>query len=121
MNIYVAGKWEEKERVQEVQAQLIAVGHTISHDWTIEESTTNSEELTRHAVNDRYGVLNADAYVGVFEKDLRYSGALAEFGIAIARGIPCYILGTYCDRNVFINLPFVRKGLEELLAKGRAV
>lgn len=117
MRVYVAGKWEEKERVREVQAQLIAAGHTITHDWTKEESSSGYDPdlMARHAVADKAGVLAADAFVGIFEKDLRYSGAVAELGIAVAMGIPIYILGNFVDRNVFAYLPEVRRGLGGLL------
>lgn len=115
MKVYVAGKWEEKERVREVQEQLRAAGHTITHDWTSEPLGAVPLEC---ALLDKEGVLSADAYVGVFEKDLPYKGAMSELGIAIARGIPCYILGTYCDRNIFMALPEIHRGLEGLLNEG---
>jgi hypothetical protein len=110
MRIYVAGKWEEKERVREVQEQLCQAGHTITYDWTT--ATVNSRE---QAERDVLGVLSAEAFVGVFEKDLRYSGAIAEMGIAIANDVPIHILGNAIDSNIFMNLPNVRRGLEGLL------
>lgn len=114
MRVYVAGKWEEKERVREVQQQLIAAGHTISYDWTT--ATANSRE---QAENDVAGVLNADAFVGVFEKDLRYSGAIAEMGMAIANGASIYILGNAIDTNIFLRLPRVRRGIDGLCNQGQ--
>lgn len=116
VKIYVAGKWEDKERVREVQEYLKRFGHTITHDWTQAESCGDDEERWKeHASNDKKGVLSADAFVGVFEKDLKYSGALAEFGMACAIGIPCYILGNAIDSNVFLRLPEVKRGLEDLI------
>lgn len=115
MKIYVAGKWEEKDRVREVQQKLQLHGHTITHDWTTEESCGDNEDKWKsHAVNDLAGVLNADAYVGVFEKNLKYSGAIAEFGIALGNGIPIYIIGHALDTNVFMRLPQVNRGIDEL-------
>lgn len=111
MKIYIAGKWEEKERVREVMQQLIVAGHSITYDWTKDESSFTE----RQALADREGVLEADAFVGVFEKDLRYSGALVEMGIAVARGIPVHILGNAVDGNIFILLPTVNRGLGTLL------
>lgn len=112
MKIYVAGKWEEKERVREVQEQLRAAGHTITHDWTMEPVGAVRLDC---ALMDKQGVLDAEAYVGVFEKDLPYKGAMSELGIAVATGIPIYILGTFCDNNIFTALPEVHRGLEGLL------
>lgn len=116
MKIYVAGKWEEKERVREIMSQLIEAGHTITHDWCAAESCGDNEERWKeHALNDKQGVLTAEAFVGVFEKDLRYSGALTEMGMAAGMGIPIYIVGSACDNNVFLRLPEVRRGIWGLL------
>lgn len=112
MRVYVAGKWEEKARVREVQQQLRDAGHVITHDWTSEEEVGITQE---HAVNDKNGVLTADAFIGIFEKDLRYSGALSEMGIAIAKGIPIHILGDAINNNIFLMLPEVRRGISTLL------
>jgi hypothetical protein len=114
MKVYVAGKWEEKERVREVQRQLISAGHTISFDWT-QVCDGTEEHMKVQAANDKQGVLDADAFVGVFEKDLRYSGALTEMGMAMANGAKIYILGNAVDTNLFMRLPEVRRGIDELL------
>ncbi len=113
MKIYVAGKWEEKVQVREVMKQLMDAGHTITHDWTIAE--LNGIPNTEQALADKKGVMVADALVCVFEKDLRYSGALTEFGIAVAKGIPIYFLGHACDGNIFSVLPEVHYGINELV------
>lgn len=118
MKVYVAGKWEDKARVQEVQKYLQRFGHTITHDWTVAESCGDDEaKWAEHARNDRTGVLAAEAFVGVFEKDLKYNGAIAEFGMACAIGIPAYILGRALDANVFMRLPNVKRGLEGLIGE----
>jgi nucleoside 2-deoxyribosyltransferase len=117
MKIYVAGKWEDKPRVREVQNYLKRFGHTITHDWTTESCGDDEEKWKEHARDDKAGVLAADAFVGVFEKDLRYSGALSEFGMACALGIPCYILGSAINGNVFLRLPEVHRGLEGLIGE----
>lgn len=101
--------------MREVQAQLIKAGHTITHDWTAESEVKCEQDWINHAALDRNGVAQADAFVGVFEKDLAYCGALSEMGMAAARCIPIYILGNAVDRNVFTHLPEVRRGIEELL------
>lgn len=111
MNIYVAGKWEEMARVREVQAQLRAVGHRITHDWTSYQSDSPRDQ----AICDLTGVRCADVLVLIVEKDLRYAGAWVEMGIAIGRGIPVYVLGTAGDQNIFMNLPRVYRGIDSLL------
>src|SRR5687768_7079977 len=110
MKIYVAGKYEEKRRVRQVQDKLKAAGHAIIHDWTREPKTWSRAAV---ALADRQAVMDAEAYVGVFEKDLPYKGAFTEMGIAIAKNIPIYILGNAADANIFLDLPWIKRGIEE--------
>ncbi len=111
-NIYVAGKWEEKERVQEIMVLLREQGHVITYDWT-----TCAVADRHQALMDLEGVREADAFVGVFEKDLPYAGAYAEFGMACMLGIPCYLIGRAADRCIFTKLPNVHYGISDLLTQ----
>jgi len=104
---YVAGKFEETDRVQEVQDVLKAVGHTITHDWT---RSPRGLSKRAQALLDTRGVLDADILVIIFEKDLGYKGAYTELGVALALGKPVYILGEYGKSNVFVHHPNVRRG-----------
>ena len=111
MKIYVATKWEERARAREVMFQLVEAGHTITYDWTVQEQESGAQ-----AVHDIDGVIEADVYVGIFEKDLPYCGSLMEFGAALGAGKPCYILGKAPITNyMFFKHPLVRWGIEELL------
>jgi hypothetical protein len=111
MKIYVASKYEEKERVREVQEQLRQAGHTITYDWTNNEQIT-----TQQAENDFWGVVEAEALVLIAEKDLHYCGALVEFGIALGRGIPVYVLGSALDdRCIFLRLFRIHRSINYLL------
>lgn len=109
MRIYVASKFENP-RAPIVAAQLEAAGHTISYKWWGCSNFTQEQ-----AVLDFVGVTSADAFVLVVEENLRYSGALTEFGMALARGIPVYIMGAAIDRNIFTLMPNVHRGIETLL------
>ena len=84
MKVYVAAKCEDKANSALLMNQLREVGHTISYDWT-QCSVCNEEQARR----DMEGVLDADVFVGIFVENLPYLGAVAEFGMAAARGIPC--------------------------------
>lgn len=99
MRIYVATKFEERERAREVMFALVAAGHSITYDWT-----TNEEFSVAQAARDRQGVMDADALVFIAEKDLAYRGAWVEFGIAVARNIPIYILGAFYLQCIFWRL-----------------
>ena len=116
MRIYVASKFENP-RAPQIAAQLEAAGHTITYKWW--QCDVASQE---QALNDFNGVVSADAMVLVVDADYRYSGALTEFGMALARFIPVYIVGNALDieprgvsPNIFTLLPGVYRGIETLL------
>jgi hypothetical protein len=90
---------------------LEAAGHVITYKWWECASFTREQ-----AQFDFEGVISAEAFVLVVEDPtLKYSGSLVEFGIALNRGIPIYIIGTALDQNIFTLLPGVYRGIETLL------
>jgi nucleoside 2-deoxyribosyltransferase len=113
LRIYVATKWEESARARQVMVDLVFAGHTITYDWTQAEQFSEDQ-----AMKDKFGVMSADALVFIAEKDRAYSGALVEFGIAVARGIPIYILGPYIDQCIFTLLPQVHRGIDGIMKGG---
>lgn len=114
MRIYVASKYSPATiaRVREVYAQLIAAGHQITYDWT-----TDDTEGAVQAINDLHGVLGADVFVLVAEDhDVVYCGAVAELGMALASGLPVYVLGDALDTArpiqgacIFLKLATIRR------------
>lgn len=118
MRIYVATKFENAVRAQEIAKQLEQAGHTITYPWWL-----NDQINVEQASLDFWGVCAADAFVLLVDGDYRYSGALTEFGIALGRGIPVYLVGHALDvlpekgssPNIFTLLPRVYRGIETLL------
>jgi nucleoside 2-deoxyribosyltransferase len=110
MKLYIATKWGNSPRAIEVAAMLEAAGNTITYKWWEAEAMS-----LQQALSDFNGVIHADALVLIVEDDLPYSGALTEFGIALARFKPVYVLGHAQDRNIFMLLPGVYRGIEPLL------
>lgn len=111
MNIYLAGKWEEAPVIQVYAKELRALGHTILAPW-FERPTvgpTADTTLREEAYVDVEGIALADAAIFIFEKQLPYSGALTEFGIAIACGVKLIVVGHGADRNIFMHLDEVEK------------
>lgn len=114
MRVYVAGKWAPTTitRVREVMAQIIVAGHQITYDWT-----TDDQAGPIQAINDMHGVLGADVFVLVAEDpDVVYCGAVAELGMALASGLPVYVLGTALDTDrpiqgscIFLTLGTIRR------------
>ncbi len=112
MRIYVAGKFGEKAAVRKVMKILTDAGHTITHDWTLEEKLPpdvvgRTAMLTQYAVDDTQGVLDADCYVGVFVKDLPYKGSYAELGVAVGAGKPVILIGQYANKCILSHHPLV--------------
>jgi len=122
LKIYIATKFENHPRAQEVAKNLEDAGHTITYKWWVSD-----EPSAEQAWLDYTGVIFADAVVLIVEKNLPYSGALTEFGIALGRGIPVYIMGNALDiepkkgprANIFTMLKpevfKIHRGIETLL------
>lgn len=108
MKIYVAGKFETRDRVQGVMQRLIAKGHEITHDWTLEDPAGKSgAELARFqqdcACADFGGVRAADLVL-VLNHDRLFGGA-AEMGMALALGKRVYVVEPQIRDNIFFHLP----------------
>lgn len=113
MKIYVAGKFEEAERVRRVHKLLRSRNFAITHDWTTEDASIYEGEAKatykrQCAMNDYLGVVNADAVL-VINHALLYGGA-AEMGMAIALHKPVLVVGSEIRENIFFHLgaPYVR-------------
>ena len=91
--------------------RLTAAGHVITFNWT-----TAEQFCVEQAVMDKQGVMTADALVFIAEKDYQFKGAYVELGMAVARGIPIYIMGEAINACIFILLPEVHRGIGPLLS-----
>ncbi len=114
--IYVAGKWQERERIRGIHRALRGLGHKITVDWTGHEED-DTEFPSGYAVEDVRGVQNADLFIGLFANKHEYKGALVEMGVALGLNIPVYIIGHAIDSCVFSAHPLVHTfdSLDELL------
>lgn len=80
MNVYVAGRFEDAGAIRTVIAELVAMGHTITHDWTRFPSTDQCECARR----DFDGVRDADFVFMVMDHPTHtYRGTCTELGIAL--------------------------------------
>jgi hypothetical protein len=86
--------------------QLTAAGHVVTHDWTrteefgedghpafADESGIPKERLAMHAADDVRGVRTADLVVAVADTPL--CGALIEIGVALAVGVPVWVVAPW--------------------------
>lgn len=102
---YIASKYENKPDVQKLRDQLIALGHTITEDWTVSKEENNN----RAAVACWNGVIDCDVFIGLFDKPYAFKGAYVELGMAIAYHKIIVIIGHHADAQVFIHLSWFNK------------
>ncbi len=113
MRFFVSGKFEDRKNVRELMDKLEALGHTITHDWTVDKETDEGYPVV-HAMNDLRGVQVCDALVGRFIKKNHYRGSLSELGAALGLNKKVYIIGHGADECIFTNHPSVQRFETEL-------
>ncbi len=109
MNIYVAGKWEDRERIKILMRYVKGYRHHITCDWTGHEPPTIDKQyvLEQYALEDLEGIEEADWYVGVFLDNYQYKGALVELGFAIANYKQIHLIGHAIDSCLFTHYPLI--------------
>lgn len=127
--IYFAGKFSNKEKIQEIQDYFINESKNeveISYDWTRVEETADSilekkDKLREYAENDLKGIEMAD-FVVVLLDDVKYPyrGTWVEIGYAL--GLKKHIICIYNKNsvvsnenliysNIFFHMPDIQKNL----------
>lgn len=124
MRVYVAGKYDEKQKASAVMALVRALGHEITYDWTTHPEGLAPSNLQHAADLDLGGVLSADAVVILFTNShYAYRGTFTELGAALAKGLPVYAVcpddDSYCRSNCFFYASGVTEcaSVEEALAE----
>ncbi len=121
MKIFVSGQITDIDNVRKAQEEFIKAGHTLTHDWTRNESgdkmlagpkdkLRNPAETKRRAQLDIQGVINCDAYVICTDNEAPGKGMYVELGAALAlsetRGKPrVYLVGKMNHMSVFYFHP----------------
>ena len=112
MKFYVAGKYQERDKVRVVFDELRKQGHEITLDWTNHEIYPNDavdEKLGQFADDDVEGVRQADAFIGCLLNNHVYKGLWVEMGVALALEKPVYLVGSAGDSCIFSNHHLVKK------------
>lgn len=135
MEVFVSGQITDLDNVRAVQDALLEAGHTITHDWTRNETgdqmlagrqakLDNPEEAARRAVADMEGVIECDAYVICTDNENMGKGMYVELGGAIAlhetQNRPAiYMLGKMAHMSIFYLHPAVTHlgSTKELIAE----
>lgn len=129
MKFYLAGKCSEKETIRRIIAELEAMGHSVTHDWTQRvqvpgeidphrgrEYVPDEEEPTwllgRSAELDIEGIREADFAIFLMtDPEYAYRGTFTELGCALGLQKPCLILCPfvkgYCQSNCFYYHPAI--------------
>jgi hypothetical protein len=116
MKVYVAAKFEAKEAARTAMAALVSAGHEITHDWTAhEEPALPGDGSLTDAQRDFFRDCAADDFTGVFEADVLVllnhehgKGMFTEMGIALAYGMPVFVVDIAKARNIFFHAALVR-------------
>jgi len=125
MKIYVAARFQDKEKVKEIYKKLKDRGHTISGDWTNHTHTKpykeNQELSKEYSIEDMNNILNCDVFILLTNQEPGI-GSTTELGGALALYIKnkspkVYIVGDNLDGNMFYFHPEVnvKSTLEEVL------
>lgn len=113
MKIYLAARYSRFPEMQRHRAQLEARGHTVTSRWINGDHEGPPEiaqaERTRYAEEDFADLIAAEVVISFTEKPRETStsrgGRHVEFGIALATGKQCIVVGH--RENVFHCLPEV--------------
>jgi hypothetical protein len=117
MNIFVSGQIGDVEFVRQTQQAFVENGHTITYDWTSNETGSkllagddaklaHIEETSRRADLDLQGVLDSDIFVLCTSSEKPGKGLYVELGAALGsfalRGTPkIYTLGKRNHMSIF--------------------
>lgn len=127
MNLYIASRFGNYERVRAFIDAAEAVGHRVTHDWTRTQefgpdghptggdgSQLSREEQGDHAMADLNAAADADVLVLLPVSDM--GGAYIEIGYALAHGRQVWIAGD-CRFTIFWGLPLVTVLPDEAAAR----
>lgn len=125
MKIYVASRFQDKEKVKDIYKKLKSEGHQISGDWTGHTHTkpyTKNQKLSKkYSIEDINSVINCDVFVLLTNQEPGI-GSTTELGGALALYVKnkrpkVYIVGDNLDGNMFYFHPAInsRKTVEEII------
>jgi hypothetical protein len=108
MKVYVATKFEQATYAKKTMEALESAGHTITHDWTGENSDGMEDDvlkqyLVRCANSDLNGVKDCDVLLLLNHQHGK--GMFTELGMAIAFDKKVVVVDAWKAHNIFFSLP----------------
>ena len=108
MKVYLAGRFDERAKIRQMQAQLREHGHKITFDWTNHDPIArygDRPDLAKvYAEEDLQGVVEADAFIFLTSATVG-TGSHTELGVAIREfqisGCPkVFVIGEHTSRSI---------------------
>ena len=108
MRIYIAGKWEDQERLKRIRQEVEAIGHTVVGTWLDEVGSAYPSEMycARYARRDLYEISVSNAFFLDTSTVNERGGREVEFGAALRGGLFTAVVGPL--RNVFHRIAEAR-------------
>lgn len=118
MKFYVAGKFEDHEKVSRVINALVERGHTVSYDWTVHaqaspERIAEPDYRVECARLDMQGVRDCEALF-LLGDNPKLAGTWVEMGAAIALGKKVFVAAPVSN-CVFLELVNVFPSIDDAL------
>ncbi len=82
--VYVTGKFEDWERVRDLQTQLKALGYTIAFDWTIRAEHKKGPQSRTEMASHLEAIRNADYFILVDDDQYQLKNSLVWLGAFLA-------------------------------------
>jgi len=139
MKFYIGSGFNYIEKVRKIAQRLYELGHTVTENWwdRVYQSDEDEKvdtfdlkqvfeayswdeffshpEVAQTFLQDFEGVMNAHIFLYVSgDEPKKFNGATAEYGIAIGRGIPTYLIGELETSCLFYPLVKV-SSVDEIL------
>jgi hypothetical protein len=111
MRTYIATSFKCKEDFRNLKALLEAAGHSVVHDWSLDdiagrEGMEKEIYLMDCALACMEGVAHAEVFILLARPNM--GGAFVELGLAMASGIPIVVLDAFKEGNqdpIFYHVP----------------
>ena len=114
MKVYLAGRYQEREKLVQYAIALGLAEIEVTSRWLEETHQPNTQltdvpdlELVKYAVWDLQDVDSADILVQICDEPNTRGGAHVEFGFALGAGKKIVVVGP--EHNIFHRLPSVYK------------
>lgn len=128
MKVYVAAKFDEKDKVKKAHDLLKEKGHEITVDWTlhklIKPYVENVDLARKYSERDMNGVKECDVFILFTDNKKTNTGMYVELGAAIFSNVTIgkpkiFVIGEDTTYGVFFFHPAVihKKTIEEVLAE----